>query len=63
MKTHAKGEHAVVAVPPVLDPVEVRIPVVGIAVQDGNARIAVLVEPDQIYRITPSTLSVEYSPD
>jgi len=46
MKRLAASENAIVAIPPASDPVQVRVPVVRVAVQIRDAWTAVLVEGD-----------------
>ena len=55
MKTVARGEEAVVVVPPVVDVVEVQIALVIVLVEDRADEVAVRVPPDQTNNV-PSAI-------
>lgn len=61
MKRVSNGEEPVVVVPPVLEPVEVEVALVGVAPEVRD--VPVIKVPPDLYRIPSMPLSFEFSQD
>ena len=51
MRRVSDGEETVVLVPPVLEPVEVEVPLVGVAPEIRDVAVAIQMPPDRLYKI------------
>jgi hypothetical protein len=61
MKRFADGKEAVIAVPLAIEVIEIEVAVSGIAIEYRNARIAIAINPDEIYKTSSTPLPFEYS--
>lgn len=62
MKRVSDSGEAVVLVPPVLEPVEVQVPLGAIPVEVRDIRVAIQMPPDRLYKIPSMPPLIEYSP-
>ena len=62
MKRVSDSGETVVLVPPVLEPVEVQVPLGAVPVEVRDVAVAIRIPPDRLYKIPSIPLLIEYSP-
>lgn len=62
MKRVSGGEEAIVLVPPVLEDVEVEVPLAVVPVEVSDVAVAKAVPPDRLYGVPSAPPPVECSP-
>lgn len=61
MKRVSDSDETVVLVPPVLEDVEVQVPLVAVPVEVRDIAVAIQMPPDHLYKISSLTPLLEYS--